>query len=108
MRGSIGLKKLLVASALAASLAACSAMSGQETPTQYMQGAATTAKVKAALAEEPSLTSTQISVETFDDVVQLSGFVDSRRSKTKAGQIARNVEGVRSVTNDLVVRRPAK
>ncbi len=108
MRGSTPLKNMLVVCALAASLAACSAISGQESAGQYMHGTSLTTKVKTALLEEPSLRSTQISVETFDDVVQLSGFVDSRRNKSKAGEVSRNVSGVRSVQNDLVVRRPAK
>jgi hyperosmotically inducible protein len=46
----------------------------------------------------------QISVETYRDVVQLSGFVDSYDVKRRAGSIAMAVDGVKSVRNDLVVR----
>jgi osmotically-inducible protein OsmY len=46
----------------------------------------------------------EISVETMQDVVQLSGFVDSSLSKAKAGEIASNIKGVRQVRNNLVVR----
>jgi osmotically-inducible protein OsmY len=35
--------------------------------------------------------------------VQLSGFVDSEQTAQRAEQIARHVEGVRSVKNDLTV-----
>jgi osmotically-inducible protein OsmY len=38
------------------------------------------------------------------NVVQLSGFVDSTESKDRAGEVARDVAGVKDVTNDLVVR----
>jgi hyperosmotically inducible periplasmic protein len=40
----------------------------------------------------------------MQDVVQLSGFVDSPAQKQQAEQIARGVNGVRSVRNNIVVR----
>jgi osmotically-inducible protein OsmY len=46
----------------------------------------------------------QITVRTFKGVVQLSGFVDSAQSVTKAGEVAGRVEGVKEVKNDLVVK----
>jgi hyperosmotically inducible periplasmic protein len=46
----------------------------------------------------------QIGVETMQDVVQLSGFVDSAQTKARAGEVARSAKGVREVKNDLVVR----
>jgi osmotically-inducible protein OsmY len=46
----------------------------------------------------------QISVETMQNVVQLSGFVDSEQTKARAGERARSVAGVQEVKNDLVVR----
>ncbi len=76
----------------------------QESTGEYLDSSAITTKVKAALLNEPGLKSTQISVETFKDQVQLSGFVDTAASKTKAGQVAASVQGVRSVKNDLVVK----
>jgi osmotically-inducible protein OsmY len=98
------LRSFFAVCALAISLAACSAISGRETAGEYVDDATITTKVKAAILDEPSLKSLQVNVETFQDVVQLSGFVDSSQSKSKAGQLARAVDGVRSVKNDLVVR----
>jgi len=46
----------------------------------------------------------QINVETFKGEVQLSGFVDSAQSVKKAGEVARSVEGVKSVKNNLNVK----
>jgi osmotically-inducible protein OsmY len=46
----------------------------------------------------------QINVETFKGDVQFSGFVDSAESVDKAEAVARNVNGVVSVKNDLVVK----
>jgi osmotically-inducible protein OsmY len=36
--------------------------------------------------------------------VQLSGFVDTPEHAVKAGRVARNVEGVRAIKNDLLVK----
>jgi len=46
-----------------------------------------------------------INVETFKDVVQLSGFVNSAEIKNQAGVVAGRVSGVKSVKNDLVVKK---
>lgn len=98
------MKKFLTVLALGLSLGACSVVSNQETAGNYVDDAVITTKVKTAIFEEPSLKSMQISVETMKDVVQLSGFVDSSQSRAKAGDLARGVQGVRSVRNDLIVR----
>jgi hypothetical protein len=63
-----------------------------------------TTKIKSQLAADEFLKSFQISVETRKGVVELSGFVDSQKAKDKAGQIARGVEGVKSVKNALIVK----
>jgi osmotically-inducible protein OsmY len=57
--------------------------------------------VKAAVFSEPSLKSAEINVETFKGVVQLSGFVSSRADMNKAVEVARSVNGVKSVKNDM-------
>src|SRR5574340_80743 len=63
-----------------------------------------TTKVKAAIFDEATLKTLQVNVKTFKGIVQLSGFVDSAQSVTKAGEIAGRVEGVVSVQNDLQVK----
>jgi hyperosmotically inducible protein len=104
MRTANGLRSALMALALITSLAACSVTSGRETVGEYVDDATITTKVKAAMFDEPSLKVMQIGVETMQDVVQLSGFVDSAQTKARAGELARSVKGVREVKNDLVVR----
>ena len=81
MRTANGLRRVLVALALTTSLAACSAMSGRESAGEYVDDAMITTKVEAAMFDDPSLKVMQIGVETMQDVVQLSGFVDSARIK---------------------------
>lgn len=66
-----------------------------------------TAKVKAAILDEPGLKTLQISVETVKGVVTLSGSVDSRSKSDKAKALAGAVAGVKAVDNRLVVK-PAR
>ena len=63
-----------------------------------------TAKVKAALIESPETKAHQITVETKEGVVQLSGFVDSQNAKAAASTIALSVNGVKTVRNEISVK----
>ena len=63
-----------------------------------------TGKVKTALVADPTTKAHQISVETFQGVVQLSGFVDTTEARSRATQVAQQVEGVKNVKNDLELR----
>jgi osmotically-inducible protein OsmY len=104
MRNANWLRSFLLALALITSIAACSVTSGRETVGEYVDDATITTKVKAAMFDDPALKVMQIGVETMQNVVQLSGFVDSEQTKARAGERARSVTGVREVKNDLVVR----
>jgi len=66
---------------------------------------AITAKVKAALAGDSRTKAHQVNVETHEGAVQLSGFVDNAEAKSTAGELARAVEHVRSVDNQLDVKK---
>ena len=72
-----------------------------ETPKQYANDALITTKVKAALINDPMLKAREINVETYQGTVQLSGFVATREEAAKAGTVARGIEGVTSVKNDI-------
>lgn len=101
------MKKLLTLAALALAATTLTGLAGcQSTPTrestgQYMDDTAITAKVKAAIFNEPSLKSSEINVETFKGRVQLSGFVSSHADIAKATSLAQAVMGVTSVRNDM-------
>ena len=72
-------------------------------------GAALTTKVKSALASEAGLrTMTNIDVDSADGVVTLKGKVDSAEAKKKAEEVAKKVDGVKSVKNQLRVEAPKK
>lgn len=68
---------------------------------EYIDDAMITTKVKAAIVKEESLRASEVNVETFDGVVQLSGFVSSEGDIQRAVQLAREVKGVKSVKNDM-------
>lgn len=90
--------------ALIAFLAGCAATRTSESTGGYIDDSAITAKVKAALLNANNLPSTEISVETYKGVVQLSGFVDNKSDEERAVQIARGVDGVKDVEDHMTVR----
>lgn len=94
----------LAVSILIVLLAACASTSTKSSTGEYVDDSVITTKVKSLLANDDFLKSFQISVETYKGVVQLSGFVNSQAAVNKAGQIARSVQGVTSVKNDLIVK----
>ena len=96
--------KLLFIIGLITTFLGCAPTHKRESTGEYVDDTVITTKVKAAIFNEPTLKTLQINVETFKGVVQLSGFVDSAHSVNKAGSVARNVNGVVSVRNDLVVK----
>ena len=85
-------------------IAGCASTRTQESSGQYMDSSVITAKVKAAIFDDPTLKVYDITVETFKDGVQLSGFVNSAEVKSRAGVVAGRVDGVKSVKNDLIVK----
>ena len=90
---------------LIVSLVACASTSKQEGAGEYVDDSVITTKVKSLLGADDFLKSFEISVETFKGTVQLSGFVDSQKAIDKAGEIAGGVKGVKSVKNNLNVKK---
>lgn len=79
----------------------CGSTQKQEGTGEYLDDTVITTKVKAAILNEPTLKSAEINVETFKGVVQLSGFVSSSASISKAIEVAKGVAGVKSVRNSM-------
>jgi hyperosmotically inducible protein len=108
------MKLKLVASAMMAAglaLAGCAshndnAASGESrTAGQFTSDAALTAKVKTALAKDAGLgTAADVNVNSYRGVVQLNGFVDSQDKIQRAADVARGVEGVSRIDNNLSVK----
>jgi len=104
MKNGNGIIVGLLLFALIGTLAACTSTPKQESTGQYVDSSAITTQVKALLAADDFLRPFTIGVETFKNVVQLSGFVDSEKAREKAEKLAKSVEGVKSVKNDLIVK----
>jgi osmotically-inducible protein OsmY len=96
--------------AVALSVGACATSSQQgdnkETAGSYIDDATVTAKVKTAIASDVGVkAASNVNVETYRGVVQLSGFADSESQASQAVTAAKKVNGVRSVRNDIRIKR---
>lgn len=96
------LSAVVAGAALVAALAGC-AGAGVKTG-QYIDDSTITTKVKTALLNAGNLKSTDISVNTRNGQVQLSGYARSETERSRAEVIARDVEGVRAVSNRIEVK----
>jgi hyperosmotically inducible periplasmic protein len=76
----------------------------QKESKQAASDGAITSKIKSKYLLEKNFKSFDVSVETKDGIVVLSGFVDNQATKSRAGKIAAGVKGVKSVSNGLVVK----
>jgi osmotically-inducible protein OsmY len=82
----------------------CAATRTHEGTGEYVDDSVITTKVKAAIFNEPGLKVSEVQVETFKGVVQLSGFVSSRADIKDAVRVASAVNGVKSVTNGMQLK----
>ena len=94
----------LVATLMLVVSSGCASTRTHESAGEYVDDSAITTKVKTAILQEPGLKSSEISVETFKGVVQLSGFVGSRDDIRSAVKVASAVGGVKSVKNDMQLK----
>ena len=76
----------------------------RESTGEYIDDAAITTRVKAALIDDPQVKAREVNVETSRGVVQLSGFVGKSGDAERAVEIARKIPGVKSVKNDIRVK----
>lgn len=78
----------------------CGALTGRPMET-WAQDRGVTASVKARLAAMDAGTLTRIHVDTYENIVYLTGGVTSSEMKRRAETIARGVSGVEQVVNNL-------
>ncbi|MCM0607399.1 MAG: BON domain-containing protein [Ideonella sp. WA131b] len=84
--------------------AGCAVSRGQQTTGAYLDDASITTQVKSRMLSNPDVAGTSISVETLNGTVMLSGFAKSALERNTAERIARDVNGVRSVKNEITIR----
>lgn len=61
-------------------------------------------RVRDALSDDPEYKYEGVQVDTFKGVVQLSGFVDTDTQKSHAKELAKGVQGVKEVDNNITVK----
>lgn len=101
------IRTTLAAVAIASSLvmaSGCAVTRDQQTTGAYIDDSVITATVKTRMLDNPDVAGTSITVETLNGTVMLSGFAKSTLEKATAARIARDVEGVKSVKNEIVIR----
>lgn len=76
----------------------------KESAGEYADDAVITSKIKAAIVKDSTLKATQVNVETYKGMVQLSGISKSRADINQTVRLAQKVKGVKFVKNDMMVR----
>ena len=82
----------------------CAVTRGQETVGAYVDDTTITTQIKSRYIENRDVDASSIRVETLNGTVMLSGFAKNSTEKSTAEGIARNVNGVKSVRNEIAVR----
>jgi osmotically-inducible protein OsmY len=95
----------LLAALLAATVVGCTSMPRAQSPEEAIEDGVVTARVKAALTEDPVTSPHGIKVETFKGTVQLSGYVETPEARNRALKLARSVGGVKQVRDALELRK---
>ena len=102
-----GLAALLSATAALALYSGCAGSPTRKSTGEFFDDAGLTAKVKTAFAKDPGVKAIDVKVDTFKGTVQLNGFVDTAEEKARAEQIARSIQGVANVQNNLTIKASA-
>src|SRR5262245_15533948 len=90
--------------ALTVALGACQSMTGKTTGTN-IDDATITASVKSKLVADKPANLTRVDVDTNNGSVYLNGVVESAEQKARAEELARQAKGVKSVVNNLQVKK---
>jgi osmotically-inducible protein OsmY len=103
-----GLNLAIGALPLLLSVTGCTTGSRYEQSTgERIDDHGTSSRVKTALGGDSQYKYDAVNVETFKGTVQLSGFVNSRDQKNRAGDLAKNVAGAREIVNNITVKESA-
>lgn len=98
------LRSVAVFLVIAGVLAAGCASSGR-TAGDVVDDSTILAQVKTKLVAEKPSNLTNVNVDVTSGTVYLTGAVDSMEQRTRAEQLAQSVKGVRSVVNNLQLKR---
>jgi osmotically-inducible protein OsmY len=103
----IGLLLALSALPLVCGVTGCAGTRYTQSTGERIDDHGDSSRVKKALSDDTQYKYGDVNVQTFKGVVQLSGFVNSRDQKNRAGSLAKQVEGIREVENNITVKESA-
>ena len=89
---------------MAVGLSGCAGDRYERSTGQYIDDQALAMRVRDALGDNPQYKFDGVNVTAFRGTVQLSGFVATNDQKSKAGEIAKTVQGVQNVENNITVK----
>jgi hyperosmotically inducible protein len=101
-------KKSWAAAVAALGLAAATAVTADDSKRsvgEYTDDKLLVGKVKSALISDETADADEINVEVYKGVVQLNGFVDNEKERAQAESVAKGVEGVKGVENNLAIKQ---
>ncbi len=94
----------IVAATALLTITGCAVTRGQETVGAYIDDTGITTLFKSRFVENKQVDAASIRVETLNGTVMLSGFAKSSLERNTAESIARGVNGVKMVKNEIAVR----
>jgi len=101
---TVALRTVAAVFVLVAVVAGCRSMTGKSAGTN-VDDATITASVKTKLVADKASNLTRVDVDTNNGTVYLNGTVDSAEQKSRAEELARQAQGVKSVVNNLQVQK---
>ena len=72
---------------------------------EYIDDHTLSSGVKKALGNDVQYKYPDVNVVTFKGVVQLSGFAATNEQKNRTGELAKTVDGVREVENNITIKQ---
>ena len=87
-----------------ATITGCAGNQYDRSTGEYIDDKSLAVRVHSALSDNPDYKFSDVNVNIFRGTVQLSGFVNSSDQKSKAADIARGVQGVKDVENNITVK----
>lgn len=101
---SIALCLGLLTTAAVGTFSGCASNPNDRSAGQYIDDKSLEHQVSEALDNNPEYKFPNVNVDVYRGTVQLSGFVDTKAQKTQAGDIAKGVQGVSNVQNNITIR----
>ncbi len=103
-RYSVRITSFIASALVAIAISGCASDGGRRSTGQAIDDSVVASRIKTGLIANPTTKAHQIDVDVYRGKAQLNGFVDSQEAKTAATDVAKSVNGVQSVRNNLQIR----